>query len=141
MANSNYNNPNYNIKPNANPNQFELGNDELSIYASDVESIKEIKGLQTTLKNLTIMHCSKLSTVKGIENLIELIELNLSSNKIIDIVDLNFLSKLRILNLSCNLITSIPNFNRLMSLEILNLSHNRIYDIQNLKSVYLNLVE
>ena len=66
---------------------------------------------------------------KGLENLINLRELDLSNNDIEKIDGLSTLKRLRSLNLSFNKITKIEGLSGLKSLEILNLSNNLIESI------------
>jgi len=111
--------------------------EELSYYAIDsITSISDLVQSQSLLQyqnsyitSLRIMHCENFSNINGIQIPMfqNLHELNLSSNQIEDIAELNVLSHITDLNLSCNKITKIQGLdNMLRSLQKITLSHNRI---------------
>lgn len=85
------------------------------MYAvSSIESISDLvdkelggKSKASKLTNLRVMHCNDLTSLKGIEKLTNLIELNLSSNNIMSMAGIEPLYKLTYLNLSCNKIQKI----------------------------------
>jgi hypothetical protein len=111
--------------------------EELSYYAIDsITSISDLVQSQSLLQyqnsyitSLRIMHCENFSNINGIQIPMfqNLHELNLSSNQIEDIAELNVLSHITDLNLSCNKITKIQGLdNMLRSLQKITFSHNRI---------------
>lgn len=111
--------------------------EELSYYAIDsITSISDLVQSQSLLQyqnsyitSLRIMHCENFSNINGIQIPMfqNLHELNLSSNQIEDISELNVLSHIKDLNLSCNKITKIQGLdNMLRSLQKITFSHNRI---------------
>ena len=84
------------------------------------------------------MHCENLCNINGIQITLfnQLEELNLSSNNIEDISELNALKRVRSLNLSCNKITTISGLNSMLpTLERLVLSHNRIANLGFFKQI------
>ena len=91
--------------------------------------------------SLRIMHCENLSNINGIQ--IQLFQnlkvLNLSSNNIEDISELQSLWKVEDLNLSCNKITKITGLdNMLRNLKKINMSHNRIASLEYFKVMVHN---
>lgn len=48
------------------------------------------------------MHCSELTSLKGLESFTNLIDLNVSSNNLLSMNGLEQQSQLQVLNLSCN---------------------------------------
>jgi len=83
---------------------------ELSQYGLDAENIEEIIRTQK-VKNpqeysvLRVMHCSRLTSMKGVSLFVNLRELNLSSNGLLSMSFLEGLKNLEVLNLSCNKLT------------------------------------
>jgi Leucine-rich repeat (LRR) protein len=83
---------------------------ELSFYALDVENIEELIRTQK-VKNpqeysvFRVMHCSRLTSMKGVSLFVNLRELNLSSNGLLSTGFLDGVKNLEILNLSCNKLT------------------------------------
>lgn len=116
------------------------------IYKSDVEKIKSLKAANKDIQDIS-----------GIENLVNLEELNLASNKITnlkplkdmtsltglsldyngisDISALNNLTNLKTLALCDNKITNIDSLKELKKLQLLSLSENKIIDISPLKDL------
>ena len=63
-------------------------------------------------------------------------ELNVSSNSLLSMSGLEDLNKLEHLNLSCNKITQIIGIRQMAkSLKVLNLSHNRIVSLAAMKEL------
>jgi Leucine-rich repeat (LRR) protein len=84
------------------------------------------------------MHCENFCNINGIQIKLfqNLIDLNLSSNNIEDIGELQVLQKVQTLNLSCNKITQIKGLESMISsLSKLILSHNRITSLQYFKQI------
>ena len=54
------------------------------------------------LTHLRVMHCNEFTSLKGINILQNLLEINLSSNNLISMAGIESLYKLEYLNLSCN---------------------------------------
>lgn len=121
-----------------NSDSSEWTQQEFSHYSSDIRSLTELPELQENLQltKLRVMHCSRLESMQGIEQLNQLRDLNLSSNAILRIEGLHDMSQLRILNLSCNNIRVINGLSGLINLEKLNLSFNKISSLSNLKQLY-----
>lgn len=84
-----------------------------------------------SLQNLSV----KKNDKKGIQMFQKLQNVNLSSNMIERVTNLNQLRFLRSLNLSANQIRVIHGLKGLFSLENLNLSGNKIVSLMNLRQV------
>lgn len=104
--------------------------------------VKKISNNIDPLKIITLNFHARSSTleriekIEGLENLINLEELNLSYNMISRIENLTNLQKLRDLNLADNNIRRIENLESLPSLEVLNLNGNLISEIPQVKTKY-----
>ncbi|CAG9323311.1 unnamed protein product [Blepharisma stoltei] len=111
---------------------------EFSCYGANIQALSSIPELTSDLsiKKLRVLHCPKLISMQGIEQLTNLIEINLSSNSIQRIEGLHDMKQLRILDLSCNGIRVINGLSELFSLEKLNLSFNKISSLYNLRQLY-----
>ena len=59
------------------------------------------------------MHCSELTSAKGVQRLQALVDLNLSSNSLISMQGVEALYKLQHLDLSCNKIQKIGSLKML----------------------------
>jgi hypothetical protein len=88
--------------------------EELSYYGLEIISIADLIRSQNLLEfqsrvisSLRIMHCENFCNINGIQIKLfqNLTELNLSSNNIEDIGELQVLKNVQSLNLSCNKIT------------------------------------
>ena len=81
---------------------------------------------------LKVMHCSKLTSLEGLDKYSQLAELDASSNHVEDLVALDKCSTLVNVNLSCNAIRVIPPpvMLKLVNLTSLDLSHNRISTLE-----------
>ncbi len=108
----------------------------LSLSYRDISKISEIKGL-TSLKNLMTLnlHGNKIRNLKGLRELKDLRLLELQNNEIEDINGLENCTNLEKVNLSYNLVqkVNIP-LQRLEKLEDLWLYSNRITEIGELES-------
>ena len=112
--------------------------EELSYYAlEEISSVSDLIQSQNLLAlqgqhhitSLRIMHCQNLSNINGIQIALfqNLVDLNLSSNNIEDISQLDVLTLVQDLNLSCNKITKVSGLKGMLStVKKINLSHNRI---------------
>ena len=87
------------------------------------------------LKELTISECYEEFDLNVLADLTEISLLDLSSNNIQKIDQLNKLSKLKHINLSHNEITDISSLLKLQNIEYLNLTHNKI------ESLHENILE
>ncbi|OMJ80206.1 hypothetical protein SteCoe_19617 [Stentor coeruleus] len=111
--------------------------EEFSCYNDTITSLTEAKDLQEKqFAKIRVLHCANLTSMQGIEDQTNLIDLNLSSNAIQRIESLHKMSSLIILNLSCNNIRVINCLSGLKSLQKLNLSFNKISSIYNLRQLY-----
>ncbi len=111
--------------------------ESLSIKELPYKELPKYISIFTNLKSLTINH-SKISKIKGLDNLTRLKKLNLGYNNILKIKGLDNLKNLKKLNLRGNLITEINDLAELENLEMLDLAENKIPEIKgldNLKSL------
>jgi len=98
---------------------------------SDIESIRVL-----SLSN------KKLSSLEGIENLINIEELYLDNNNIVEIDKLKELTKLKVLHLQRNFISDISPLQYLTELQELSLNGNRVLSLKalggliNLRNLY-----
>jgi hypothetical protein len=108
---------------------------ELSYYGiADVESLDDVVRTQrirdaAECTVLRVMHCTTLTSMKGIAAFVHLRELNLSSNSLLSMSALFEMGSLRleVLNLSCNKLTQLHSLSPFWStLRKLVLSHNRL---------------
>ncbi|MFX1353189.1 MAG: leucine-rich repeat protein, partial [Promethearchaeota archaeon] len=106
----------------------------------------EIKGEKYEIKegflDLGLLSIANISEIKGLEK-IDIKHLELSSNEIQEIKNLEHLKSLEILNLGSNSIIEISGLSKLERLEVLHLASNQIKEIKgleklvNLKELYL----
>ena len=121
---------------------------EVSVYAVDeAVSIADVtqhyfKGVANVamtasyVKTLRVMHCGRLTELRGLDKYAGLKELNVSSNSILTMSGLENLHCLETLNASCNKISQVFNLGHLVkSLRTLNLSHNRIVSLAPLAEI------
>eukprot|EP00347_Sterkiella_histriomuscorum_P016960 403351196 len=113
---------------------------ELSFYGlNNIENIDDLIQREKVKKAnqiqiLRVMHCTLLTSLKGIYQFSKVKELNLSSNGLMSMQFLDSLSSVEVLNLSCNKITQVFNLHSVsLSLRKLNLSYNRIVSLQYFK--------
>lgn len=101
------------------------------LYKVDV---KDITGL---IFNLTLKtdDYKEIKDITGIENLINLQDLELAANQVSDISNLKSLTKLKWLNLLGNQVSDISSLERLTNLYELNLCLNKVSDISALKGL------
>ncbi|TNV86320.1 hypothetical protein FGO68_gene14015 [Halteria grandinella] len=116
---------------------------ELSFYAVEAETLEDLVRRQK-VKNLSeytilrVMHCTGLSSMKGVTLFPQLRELNLSSNSIMSLNPLleqggMVQFKIESLNLSCNKLTQLMSIGSIAHcLRKLVLSHNRLVSLQPL---------
>ncbi len=106
----------------------------------DHNEIKEIENLPISLRSLNL-NSNRITKIKNLDLLKNLRSLYLRYNKISKIENLNCCKSLRILDLSSNQIIKIENLNDIISLESLYLCLNKIVKIENLpiylRSLYL----
>lgn len=117
----------------------------LNLKSLGISSISEIEGLENLI-NLNELDLSgnNITQIKGLENLSTIKKLNLSNNKIKKIKGLEHLKNLNQLYLNNNSITEIEGIENLINLHYLNLDKNNITEIKglknniNLSTLYLN---
>ena len=82
-----------------------------------------------------VMHCSRLTSMKGVSLFVNLRELNLSSNGLLSTSFLDGIKHIEVLNLSCNKLSQIGQnlVHFATTLRKLILSHNRLVSIQPLQ--------
>jgi len=124
---------------------FFPNNGVLNLKGLNINKISEIEGLQNliNLKELNLSE-NKITEINHLENLVSLKKLNLSGNKIKEIEGLKSLKQLNQLYLHSNYITEIKGLKNLKNLHFLNLEKNCITEIKNLHNnvnlttLYLN---
>lgn len=94
-----------------------------------------------TSGEMTELTCSnpereKVKSIAGIENLVNLQELNLAHNEISDTALINRLERLKRVDLGYNRIKSVDLNNLRVVLNSLNLDHNEISDISSLSEMH-----
>ncbi|MFX1257297.1 MAG: leucine-rich repeat domain-containing protein [Promethearchaeota archaeon] len=121
---------------------FCVNKGSLKLTKRDFSDIKEIKGLDkiTGLKKLKLSGrvCESKSgilEIKKLEKFTNLIELDLSFNRISEIKGLDNLTNLRVLNLRRNRISEINGLDKLINLENLSLEGNQIREIKGLTTL------
>lgn len=117
--------------------EFKVKKNKLSLKKEGITDISEIEGLES-LTNLIELNLSnnKIAEIKALNNLTSLENFNLSRNQISEIKGLEKLTNLKILNLSINpFITKIKGLDNLENLERLDLSFNQIYEIEGLEKL------
>ena len=111
--------------------------EEYSCYNDTIQSLTEIAEFQSVnYGKIRVLHCENLTSMQGIENQHDLLELNLSSNALQRIEGLHNMNQLQVLNLSCNNIRVINCLSGLYNLQKLNLSFNKISSLNNLRQLY-----
>jgi Leucine-rich repeat (LRR) protein len=90
------------------------------------------------LKHLDVSYMN-ISSLEGIEKLVNLESLNISNNVIVDIGRVSELTKLEILDLQNNAIEDVTSLSNLESLEVLLLRGNPITDLSILRPIIGNL--
>jgi len=124
---------------------FFPNNGVLNLKDLNISKISEIEGIQNLvdLKELNLSG-NNISEISNLENLVNLKKLNLSGNKITEIYGLDSLKQLNQLYLNNNDISEIKGLNNLKNLHFLNLENNSITEIKNLHNnvnlttLYLN---
>lgn len=110
-----------------------IGKSTGEIYKKDVEGIKALncEGYDS-FENENYV---PIYDISGIENLVNLEELDLSANKVSDITPLKGLTKLKYLHLDYNKVNNIEPLKGLRNLEVLSLYNTLISDITPLKNM------
>lgn len=116
----------------------ETGPTEISIIGKGITTLVDLPEVtdQTQCLKARIIHNTGLTSMAGISHLVNLVDLNISCNRITTIEGLHNMRNLRVLNLSNNRITVINGLAGLYSLEKLDLSINRISSLSNLAQLY-----
>ena len=117
----------------------------INITPLKIKSMKRISELSDTIQSIYLRGTYEIQKIEGLENKTNLIELNLSGNKISEIQGLENCKKLKILNLESNKISKIENIENLQELTDLYLGKNKLVDIlnvdKNTKLIKLGLQE
>ena len=88
----------------------------------------EVIAALPSLKSLTLSDCG-LSTVAGLENAQNLVNLDLSNNTVRNLKPLALLINLRTLDLNHNAVTGLSDLRALSKLEVLDVSYNSVTSI------------
>jgi hypothetical protein len=102
-----------------------------------VKSVGDVLKLNKEAENckeIRILHCSNLVTCDGVEESTQVVNLNLSSNRLENIDKLRFLSKLEILDLKANRIRSLKAIEHLSKLQRIDASQNLIESLDGFGS-------
>jgi len=120
--------------------RFKDGRVRLEIVKRGMLDIAEIIGLneQIELNDLDLSH-NKIKNLNGLENLVNLRILRLSSNQISEISGLERLVNLEELYLNENQIKEINGLENLTNLRVLDLSYNEITDDKAIEELKANL--
>jgi len=120
--------------------RFKDGRVRLEIVKRGMLDIAEIIGLneQIELNDLDLSH-NKIKNFNGLENLVNLRILRLSSNQISEISGLEHLVNLEELYLDENQIKEINGLENLTNLRVLDLSYNEITDDKAIEELKANL--
>ena len=117
----------------------------INITPLKIKSMKRISELSDTIQSIYLRGTYEIQKIEGLENKTNLIELNLSGNKISEIQGLENCKKLKILNLESNKISKIENIENLQELTDLYLGKNKLVNIlnvdKNTKLIKLGLQE
>ena len=105
----------------------------LSLYGNQLTSVKGLEKL-TALKNLNLSN-NKLTDVKGLEKLTQLKELVLYGNKLTDVKGLEKLTKLEELFLVNNKLTDVKGLEKLTQLRELYLEGNKLTNVKSLEKL------
>ncbi len=120
---------------------------KISIYATDSEKICEIDDIKSydnleEIKILKVVQSESLVSmevrsfsIEGLENFRNLVELDLSCNKIFSLTGMDNLHDLRFLDLSCNQLTNLDGLGNMFNIEKIVLSHNKISSLKGLQNV------
>jgi Leucine-rich repeat (LRR) protein len=82
---------------------------EKCFYAIDIKNLTELEcSNKSSVLSLKILHCNNLTSTRGISRFTNLAELDISSNQIDDLTELETLESLVSMNLSCNQIYEVP---------------------------------
>ena len=103
----------------------------INVTPLETKSMKKIGELSNNLKSIYLRRTNNIEKIEGLENKINLIELNLQGNKISNIEGLEKCTKLKHLNLEDNKISKIDNIENLENLTELILGRNQLVDILN----------
>lgn len=103
----------------------------INVTPLETKSMKKIGELSNNLKSIYLRATNNIEKIEGLENKINLIELNLQGNKISNIEGLEKCTKLKHLNLEDNKISKIDNIENLENLTELILGRNQLVDILN----------
>lgn len=117
---------------------MEEGPAEISIIGKGITTLVDLPEVtdRTQCIKARVIHNTGLTSMAGISHLVNLVDLNISCNRIATIEGLHNMRNLRVLNLSNNRITVINGLAGLYSLEKLDLSTNRISTLSNLAQLY-----
>jgi Leucine-rich repeat (LRR) protein len=120
---------------------------KISIYATDAQKICEIEDVKSNynLEEINILKVVQSESlvsmevryfsIEGLENFRNLVELDLSCNKISFLTGMDNLHDLRFLDLSCNQLTNLDGLGNLFNIEKIILSHNKISSLKGLQNV------
>ncbi len=117
-----------NISALANLKDVHIAN--MTVNADELPYIGRLPSLQ----QLTLTNCG-LSTLAGLENAKELINLNLSGNAIRNIEPLSNLKKIQQINLSQNALNDLTAISALSTLTELNVSYNNLTSLSPITSI------
>jgi uncharacterized repeat protein (TIGR01451 family) len=112
-----------------------------NLEAAIITQIGQSPGYELTLNDLQNLNSlyaigQGIQSLAGMENCINIADLELSYNQIQDLSPLSHLTSLSILNLGNNSISNIASLSSLVNLSSLNLDYNQVTDINPLSSIH-----
>ncbi|XP_076112416.1 leucine-rich repeat and coiled-coil domain-containing protein 1-like [Mytilus galloprovincialis] len=113
---------------------YDTDGHELCLIDSGVKSLLNVP-IRPNLQVINL-HSNFIQRIENLQNVYQLKHLDLSSNQLTYIEGLEGLASLRTLNLSCNFLSDVRGLAGLRSLVKLNLSHNQIEDVSGFKSLH-----
>ncbi|CAC5362345.1 LRRCC1 [Mytilus coruscus] len=113
---------------------YDTDGHELCLIDSGIKSLLNVP-IRPNLQVINL-HSNFIQRIENLQNLYQLKHLDLSSNQLTYIEGLEGLDSLRTLNLSCNFLSDVRGLAGLRSLVKLNLSHNQIEDVSGFKSLH-----
>jgi len=116
-----------------NGKRFEIKNNSLNLNGQSITDIGEIKGLENQLNLISLnLDDNEIEKIHNIHYLVNLEKLYLNHNQLTEISGLEKLINLKVLSLGANRIRKIKNISHLVNLEDLFIQGNKIKKIEGL---------
>ena len=118
-----------------NGKRFEIKNNSLSLKGQNITDISKIKGLENQLNLISLnLNDNRIEKIHNLNKLANLEKLHLNNNQLTEISGLESLINLKVLSLGSNKIKEIKNISHLVNLEDLFIEGNRIKKIEGLNA-------